>query len=79
MLFAFGDLISTRRTVAPRNLIPRACNFKLTLLLTYFGMSLSAFGAEEDSLGWGTVSSPEGGVDLVSQAIRKEKLIKYVP
>jgi len=41
-------------------------------------MSFAAFGAEEESLGWGAVSAPEESSDLVSQAIRKEKLIKEI-
>jgi len=39
-------------------------------------MSFAAFGAEEESLGWGAVSPPEE--DIVSQAIRKEKIIKEI-
>ncbi|KAF9454740.1 hypothetical protein P691DRAFT_770268 [Macrolepiota fuliginosa MF-IS2] len=41
-------------------------------------MSFVGFATEEESLGWGAVSAPVEEVDLVSQAIRKEKLIKEI-
>jgi hypothetical protein len=41
-------------------------------------MSFSAFGSEEESIGWGDISAPVQATDLVSQAIRKEKIIKCV-
>lgn len=41
-------------------------------------MSFTGLGAEEESLGWGAISPPVEEMDLVSQAIRKEKLIKCV-
>jgi hypothetical protein len=41
-------------------------------------MSFSGFGPEEETLGWGAISAPPEETDLVGQAIRKEKTIKYV-
>lgn len=38
-----------------------------------------AFGTTEESLAWGAISAPAEETDLVSQAIKKEKLVKSVP
>lgn len=40
-------------------------------------MSFAGFNVE-DALGWGAVPGPAEGTDLVTQAIKKEKLIKCV-
>jgi hypothetical protein len=40
-------------------------------------MSFAGFSVEE-ALGWGAAPGPAEGIDLVSQAIKKEKLIKCV-
>ena len=44
-------------------------------------MSFSGFipeEEEEETIGWGLLATPAQENDLVSQAIRKEKIIKYI-
>ncbi|KXN88215.1 hypothetical protein AN958_07674 [Leucoagaricus sp. SymC.cos] len=41
-------------------------------------MSFSGFAPEEESIGWGALSAPVEETDLVSQAIRKEKITKEI-
>jgi len=44
-------------------------------------MSFSGFipeEEEEETIGWGLLSTPAEEIDLVSQAIRKEKIIKCI-
>lgn len=41
-------------------------------------MSFPGFAPEEESIGWGAISAPVQEIDLVSQAIRKEKIIKEI-